>query len=563
MKWLFICFIFFICFISTLSSCDLSFLGTNRSRQYSLVPPEDGTANIPTGDFFFINIKSAFYTGGKGSFDPLDYVLYAMDEGPGTACKISVNEKSATEDLYCMLEISEGDLWYHEINLEYNVPPGMCSYLAFMPHWHYNQPTGQGQGVVFECEIQVPDGSDDQGRPKFKTEKRFSLNDPRPGKDCPQPYKEDAKKLCVYNQSGEDSELANCCYGKYTIIGGEGSRGDWGGDIKQCVGGFARLNWNTFDKDGFPGVLVTQTGSKGLNEEYKLKPLIDGVESSQRVSFPAANYISGMEDKDLENKPSFYWDNTTKNRKTFEDAPFTTWACLDQNKEVLHTIKLIIREWNTQEEFIRFKESKGRRGDPDIVGAEGSECDYYENNTLLFGDCDDLRDADTFGLGKPDCENDCKEVEDYCLGNKGPGCSIAETTCKRACTVAQTACKDDGDNTGEDTDPDCATKKYQCDAVCDRAKTACDSGCTGPTDTACLDACTVAQTACKDDGDNTGEDTDPDCATEKYQCDAVCDRAKSTCDNGCTIGKRTCDTVCQEVKSTCDDACEYPLINYK
>ena len=62
---------------------------------------------------------------------PWIFVLYAMDDGPGTDCKISVNEESGTEDLYCMLDVMEGDLWYHEIELEYNVPPGMCSYLAF------------------------------------------------------------------------------------------------------------------------------------------------------------------------------------------------------------------------------------------------------------------------------------------------------------------------------------------------------------------------------------------------------------------------------------------------
>ena len=139
----------------------------NRSKQYSIVSPEDEISNIPTDDFFFINIKSAYYTGKQGSFDPLDFMLYAMDEGPGTDCKISVNEESATEDLYCMLEVSEGDLWYHEITLKYNVPPGMCSYLAFMPHWHYNQPTGPGALKVYECDI--PTGTSESG--EITTEK--------------------------------------------------------------------------------------------------------------------------------------------------------------------------------------------------------------------------------------------------------------------------------------------------------------------------------------------------------------------------------------------------------
>ena len=70
MKWLFLCFIFFI---SAFSSCDLSLLGTNRSRQYSIVSPDDEISNIPSEDFFYINLKSAYYTGAQGSFDPLDF----------------------------------------------------------------------------------------------------------------------------------------------------------------------------------------------------------------------------------------------------------------------------------------------------------------------------------------------------------------------------------------------------------------------------------------------------------------------------------------------------------
>ena len=217
MKWLFILFTFILFF----SNCDLSFLGLNTSRQYSIISPEDSISNIPTGDFFYLNIKSAYYTGAQGSFDPLDFLIYAMDEGPGTDCKISVNEESATEDLYCMFEISEGDLWFHEINLEYNVPPGMCSYLAFMPHWHYNQPTGRPEdpSEVYECYARTRTSESGE----LTKEKKHSLSPPIGiEKICnpEKPYKEKAEDLCPYNRSSEkDSGLANCCYGSYRLIG--------------------------------------------------------------------------------------------------------------------------------------------------------------------------------------------------------------------------------------------------------------------------------------------------------------------------------------------------------
>ena len=71
---------------------------------------------------------------------------------------------------------------------------------------------------------------------------------------------------------------------------------------------------------------------------------------------------------------------------------------MDSAHEVMHRIHLIIREWNSQEEFLNFRESEGSRGDPDVGGVEGSDCDYYSQNetgnTIQFGDCNDAFDAD-------------------------------------------------------------------------------------------------------------------------------------------------------------------------
>ena len=103
--------------------------------------------------FFYVNIDSAF--AEDASSDPLQFLIYAMDDGPDTDCKISVNNESATEDLFCILDIMEGDLWLHKINLKYNVPPGMCSYLTFLPHWHYNKQAGPGPTTIWACEIET------------------------------------------------------------------------------------------------------------------------------------------------------------------------------------------------------------------------------------------------------------------------------------------------------------------------------------------------------------------------------------------------------------------------
>ena len=98
-------------------------------------------------------------------------------------------------------------------------------------------------------------------------------------------FKKEIKHLCSYDKSEEEG-LASCCHGTYNLIGEEANSGEWGKDLKQCIGGLARLNWNTFDKYGRPVVLVTQSGSQGVNEDYELKPLLDGVDAGYRYSLP-------------------------------------------------------------------------------------------------------------------------------------------------------------------------------------------------------------------------------------------------------------------------------------
>ncbi len=553
--------------ILAFSSCDLSFLNGNRSYQYSLVDGDE-ISNIPDDEFFNVNIKSAYYTGDSNTFDPLDFVKpYAMDEGPGTDCKISINEESATEDLYCILEVAEGDLWFHEINLQYNVPPGMCPYLAFLPHWHYNQAVGLGPRYVAQYETRRTDqdgnplieyigcsikpvtqegieahcigGSyserstcEDNGGTWIDEQPSLSLCPPNSQEGY---AKEDSNKVCQYIRKEDDQEI-NCCLGEYELYKDGKKEGDykWDGDIKNCIGGLARINWDTFDKDGFPAVLIEQAGNKGLKKDYTLYPLYDKIDQSFRSSFPTANYFSGMKDKEWEAKdePPFYSaqiDGAQKGGK-----PFVTWACLDQNKEVLHTIRFIIQEWNTKEEFTSFKESEGSRGDPDIgglTGREGSECDYYENNTLSFGACNDLNDADDF-----------VSLSRICLSL----CSRNDTPCKIDCTTVKDKCDDDCSDTKTTCDTDCTTTETQCNSDCEDPDGACKTGC--GSDNACVIAC--------DDSNGT--------------CKTACTAAKTTCDTGCTDTEDKCETGCSdtetvcknECEDTCDTKCTYPSIKY-
>ena len=455
------------------SSCDL-----NRFSQYSIISPDD-IKDISADEFFYVNIESAY--AEKSGSDPLSFLIYAMDDGPGTDCKIPVN-KEDSEDLFCILDIMEGDLWLHEINLKYNVPPGMCSYLTFLPHWHYNKKGGFGPPYVAQYPTEV---SNDNGKtteihyvgckvtPKNRTATcshnectsqtdcgdashpcngAFCSKDGSrlsrctsqedctsahtcnnqsagtwtagtagewsptlsicPGSEQYEKSNRDYKKLCPYT----------CCIGEYILYeNGKIKEEDqeWAEDqeFKKCIGGLAKLSepkgfeGDFFNKEGFPFTLIKESGSKRVDGSYTLPPLYKNIDQSNRVSFPTANFFKAIEDnKDTtENaltlgSPDFYkrpgpfttWVNgKVEKDKVYLDKPgnpFLTWSCLDNAKETKHRIHLLIREWNTQEEFNDFKE--GGNGDPDTGGTEGNDCDYYQNNDDNFSECNDLQDAD-------------------------------------------------------------------------------------------------------------------------------------------------------------------------
>ena len=443
-------------FVAVLSlylvSCNpLKLLGGGSSEQFSLVTDDFLSADqIPNSDFFYIAIKEAWYTGE--GFDPLDALMYAQDEGIGTDCKIPVDAES-TEDLYCIIDIMEGDLWFHKVVLEYNVPEGMCAYLGFETAWHFNYETGEGPDFVYEDETGTGDNTktkyvscDKKPVPKKRTscttircttedactdsnhachnrngeagtweeETYYECSKEENGETIDLIIKsgDTAEETCPYYTKDKEDKSINCCTGDYdlhTLSGTEGVKTKWGGNVQDCIGGFGRIQWAYHDNDGFPKRLITATEKAGLNQTYEIPELISVYDSrsTEKISglpaIIAAGYWSDMEKREPP-WPAFFYSPVKKinsKDRSYTGNPYLTWSCLDRGYEVKHRIRLIIREWNTKEQFTRFKESKGGRGDPDVVGKEGESCKYYtaqESETLHFQDtaCNDLFDIDNW-----------------------------------------------------------------------------------------------------------------------------------------------------------------------
>lgn len=408
------------------------FSNKKSSALYSLIPTSGlYTYHIPNEEFFYVNFKPGNYEGE--GYDSLDALMYAMDDGPGTDCKIPVDQES-TEDLYCLMDIMEGDIWYHSFILDYNVPEGMCDFLSFEVPWHFNQIVANGPSRIYqkECEGVVSASGTER---EIKQYYFLKLNG-----DCEDdPKFEDIERMCDTLNKTEVG-LGNCCFGQYELTVEKDQSttvANWGGQLRNCIGGLGRWNWTAHNEDGRPLRIVTPTAEDGLIESYEIPAAIDAYEGvitayeedekppqRKEPSFITANYWIDAENKDfLNNMPSVYkaptrnlpGQRTTPYTRPSTGYPYLTWSCLNAAREVKHRIHLLIREWNTQAEFHSFVESQGSRGNPDEEGAEGSICEYYEaeeGSILRDSECNDFWDLDNYeALGNPNNNNPYPKVK--------------------------------------------------------------------------------------------------------------------------------------------------------
>ena len=399
-------FFLFVLMFFFLSNCGDGIFGSFSWEGLSTLEDiDDDSRNIPNDEFFYVKLEDAILRGGP-EFKPLDYVMYARGQrGIDFDCKIPKDQVSATEDLYCMLEILEGDLYYNDLYLEYNIPPDMCDYLFFETHWHYNKRSGRGPTNVYEIQCSEDDGGDDNTAGSSSRYCRTTIDSEGNsliGKLCNElPTEECAvseSSLCEYID-----ENANCCLGYYNI---NGERKEWGGDLRNCIGGLARTtNW-PLDSNGFPVIQITRSLRSGYRRTYRVPSVYSKYNSLPGFNFITANYWDGIEENT--DQPVFYRSDTSvpKHHDVLPrfGNPYITWSCKDEGHDVTHRIHLIIREWNTLEEFLVFKESGGNSGDPDVDGDEGIVCDYYAQDQDLLYDakddkCNDAWDVDDWQKG--------------------------------------------------------------------------------------------------------------------------------------------------------------------
>lgn len=403
---------------------------------------------------FYIKFSENFYKRERIAV-PF-YELSSNDEIGLIDCGVSKDEESF-EDIYCILDLNEADIGVlgqsdKGISIEYNVPRQMCEYTSFMAPWHWNQRSGFGPTDL--CKYIPPQNTtttNESARGDSSEVECYKLgscptNNPPtpPAGTCPpgfdrvrdgnnslsERYCASSKEAVIrlgdlsisgnipYDLSGGENSIGkNCCFGKYAVTesGGDvNSRPEiqeWGGKVQECIGGPLRSgNWDAYTKTDIGNVPIPKifaSWTQGHRETFEVGPVRQG--EVIFTSVPTATYFDGIEDLiftdplSCANCPAIFVPDADTPiqdpsiRALLKAYPYFTLECLDSNHESLHRVHLIIREWNTKEEFLSFQDSDGRSGDPDLEGEEGGDCQYYEADEKLGSTkCNDFSDIDDY-----------------------------------------------------------------------------------------------------------------------------------------------------------------------
>ena len=363
--------------------------------QFPSILPEDPTAGFDTANFFIAvrnttEVNSHFRTAGSFS----------------SRCEIA--ENSANQDLTCIVDVPEGDLYYHGLDFVYNIPPNMCRYLERQTYWYYNNEVGTGPANIHinitlnatnaitasNCTVDGvgPLACNSTNFPELQ----FTIRDG------------DITPKCVYNRT--EAREPNCCFGNYTLSktittpdtttypSSDLSWGDRASGLKSCLGGAARTNWpvNGFSTTGYPRALIVPA-DEGLSDTYELVAPIQKPNSGN--NFSIANYYTSpvrhahtsFGTALTSNLPYFINPITDRSGSlipTGNDA--YDFRCLDEAYEVRHRIRVYVREWDAFSDYLTYIATAGVTAVPDRPADTDVGCGG------LIDDCNDIADADDY-----------------------------------------------------------------------------------------------------------------------------------------------------------------------
>ena len=378
----------FVIFLLFLSSC---YFGNSFSRNNTSLfnLPSVGDDFAPSdSEYLYIDLDQELYESSQQIIPFYDISTTeeygdAQNRESPSNCEIFFQEnadedditKSYSETLICILDILEFDIVVKNIHINFNFPDGMCDHVRTGLPWHFNYEILPGP-VVDErlCGDDAEDGCETL---------YFDQNDPN-------------------NRASEEEDLCRgdpkCCSGGSKVDGEE-----WEPEL-ECFGGPALIaeGESVPTEEDFYKTVIQESPEGGIKQSFTLPNLIS-INGTHAHSVTHSNYLRSLDRsfEDLQGLsrntfPIFLQPNPNY---PYQPRIFFEFDCIDSAGEILHSIKLLLREWNTFEEFIDFYDSGGNdSADSDVTGTEGIDCDY-EDRSVLSGEeelCNDSFDFDDF-----------------------------------------------------------------------------------------------------------------------------------------------------------------------
>jgi hypothetical protein len=404
-----------IILVSVCSAYLMSCTGGSASSSFGSSSSGSLVDKIPDGMSNGIVDPSFLYVGVESKTNDVAHVH--KDGMFGTNCAIDPN--SSLQDIKCIVDVPEAELYMHGLELKYNVPAGMCRYLARETYWFWNHEIGFGPSSIV-VNVTVTDGSVTASSCQFDGGGVVPCNssiEALVNTSSPAPVIK-----CIYDHSSLEGGR-NGCLGTYsltvnttTITSGtppttsnstSTSTVQWGGTVGPLVGGAGRNGWQ-IGPEGLPLRIYTASHLGLLNQTYKINPPIDTsgvgyfVGAPRLTALEIANYYTPAL-----NIHDGYTTGATSDQPyalqpidDFSGSPIVggndsyLFECIDQAHEVLHRIKVYVRDWDTYQDYYDYITSKGTTEVPDRrVGSEGGTC------TGIYGPCNDYPDFDDLAVG--------------------------------------------------------------------------------------------------------------------------------------------------------------------
>lgn len=390
-----------------------------QSNFGSIAVPTIGAGNsgvLPGTSDGMLNDATYFYVGIDTKKGVIGHVHSTA--GFSTPCGIS-KDSVANEDISCIIEIPEGDLYGKNLEIKVNVPNGeMCRFLEREPYWFYNSEIGYGPRTIAVSTDNTVNASGDVTASTYTCsfEGVVAACDSHPEIEV---ILNPADQIfgCIYNRNSYNEP--NCCMGSRTItktITKNGaspvttvSRGKWGPGISDCVGGPGRTNWPKVYEDGTPAKIIQFVTDTGLTEtqivtapanfERPLSQVTSSIHVASSYGDSADHTHTGFVNLTTTSTAPYYIDPIDDRDGTpiSPANPSFDFVCVDAAFEVKHRIRAYVREWDTMPDFLAYVASAGTVVAPDrgIIAEPDTNC-VGLGLSGLGSLCNDSWDADDF-----------------------------------------------------------------------------------------------------------------------------------------------------------------------